>query len=349
MKNKKFIFTGLMLSIPAVAIIVFVVLFFVLDMYYHHKYMELVALNHKGYRGRVIDNKKVNEIRCVMLGGSSVFGYGVRYYEALPYRLEEKLQAYSYSMNLGKKITVINLAFNSEGAYGFYHNLKDFYYLDYDYVIIYSGYNDIVVGNTTAFRHSSFLFRHFGYFPIIPMLVKEKIMVLKNGGKLDEAYWGKKTVFKPSKTDKVKIKVLKLFDNTFGLLEEKRVLTKARELGLKAEQIKKDKWFWYKHFMKKTIDFAFLNNKKVIIISPARISSLRAKGSKGLKAFNEQQESLKAMLDKEYKNDRNVIYVSLEDFRSDKELTFDGMHFTAKGNKVIADAIAQKIKEYITP
>ena len=73
-----------------------------------------------------------------MLGGSTVFGYGVAWNESIPAQLEPRLQA-----RLGRPVTVVNLGFNNEGAYAFVPNLEDFAYLDYDVIVLYEGYNDL--------------------------------------------------------------------------------------------------------------------------------------------------------------------------------------------------------------
>ena len=47
-------------------------------------------------------------------------------------------------------INVLNLGFNNEGAYSFKYTLKDYDYLDYDEVVLYSGYNDLSGENQIA-------------------------------------------------------------------------------------------------------------------------------------------------------------------------------------------------------
>ena len=113
-----------------ITLIIFTGLILIADLHYHNKYLHLHGLNHKGYRGKVVNAKKEEEVRLVMLGGSVVFGYGVKYNETLPSQLENKLQAYCDIVGCNKKITVINLAYNNEGAYAFYNILNDFLYLN---------------------------------------------------------------------------------------------------------------------------------------------------------------------------------------------------------------------------
>ncbi|MFA5410243.1 MAG: SGNH/GDSL hydrolase family protein [Candidatus Omnitrophota bacterium] len=310
------------------------------DMYYHNKFLQHHGLNYRGYRGRVVGSKRGNEIRIIMLGGSSAFGYGVHYNEALPYRLEEELQNYCNSNGINKKVTVINLGYNNEGAYAFYFNLKDFLYLKYDYVIFYDGYNDLGIGNVTVYRHSNPVFRAFKYMPILPLIIEEKKMVLQSGGRLEDMYLGKKIVFTPSPKEKIQInilnsalKVYNTFDNFANRVS--RVSDKEFDMG----QIKKDKWAWYKYYMKKAIDFALGCDKKAVVITQPYISD----------EHREQQGSLKKTIFNTYKDNKNFLYLNLGEAISLKEglLTFDGMHLNADGCKKMAAIIAQKIEGYV--
>ena len=98
------------------------------DLYLHHRAERSAGLNRWGYRGPVAGTKQPGELRVVVLGGSTAFGYGVRWDEAIPAILERKL-----NQQQGKApARVVNLGFNNEGAYSFLPTLKDFEYLDYD-------------------------------------------------------------------------------------------------------------------------------------------------------------------------------------------------------------------------
>lgn len=182
----------------------FIGLFFIVtilicaDILYRWKYKNFVGINYRGYRGDIIGKKGKDEIRIAILGGSFAFGYGVRFREAIPVRLQNKLQDYCDAHGYRRKIKVINLAYNNEGSYAFYYNLNDFYYLNYDYVILCEGYNDIGIGNMTILRHNDAVFRIFNYWLSFPMIIKEKVMALKNGSQLEKAYWMQKVVFRPN-------------------------------------------------------------------------------------------------------------------------------------------------------
>jgi len=107
------------------------------DLYLHAKYRD-AAYNVWGYRGPVVAAKEPGEHRIVMLGGSTTLGYGVGVDETIPYYLERELQ----QRVPGTPVRVVNLGWNSEGAYSYQFTLEDYAYLDYDTVVLYSGYND---------------------------------------------------------------------------------------------------------------------------------------------------------------------------------------------------------------
>lgn len=130
------------------------------DVYLHRRYFRTGGYNFQGYRGNAIGGKTPGERRLVMLGGSVAFGYGVDVDETIPANLQRILH----------DRTVINLGWNSEGAYAFRPTLEDYAGLQYDQVILYSGYNDLGPHNTQVFRHESPIFLLTGYLPILPII-----------------------------------------------------------------------------------------------------------------------------------------------------------------------------------
>ena len=189
-----FALTAMSLSVAAA-----LVLLLVADLFVHYRAERSAGLNRWGYRGPVAASKKSGELRAVMLGGSTVFGYGVQWDQSIPANLERTL-------NASRPFSVINLGFNNEGAYSFVPTLHDYEDLDYDIVVLYEGYNDMPGDegpNTSVFRHDSAVFRLTGYFPILPMYLDEKAMMLRYGGDLGAAYAAgrgdaPKTVFRPN-------------------------------------------------------------------------------------------------------------------------------------------------------
>jgi hypothetical protein len=154
---------------------------FGLDIYVHHRTQNEGGVNVWGYRGPAVGRKVPGETRIVVLGGSTAFGYGVPYNEAFPFYLEKRLNASG-----GEPYRVVNLGAPSQGAFGFSADLTDYAYLRYDVAILYEGYNDLGVRgrpdavpprdspNYSLWRRQSPLFRLAGYFPILPVVLREK-------------------------------------------------------------------------------------------------------------------------------------------------------------------------------
>lgn len=319
--------------------ILVVIAFIGLDVLYHQKYLDRAGLNYRGYRGKVLGKKQPGEIRIVMLGGSSLFGYGLKYDQAIPALLEEKLNTQA-AIKAKNKHSVVNLAYNNEGAYAFYFNLKDFIYLGYDYVIIYDGYNDLGVGNSVVYRHSDPIFRAFSYMPILPLVIKEKILFMRYNGKLEDAYRSKKVTFTPTAKDQIKIAALESSLKNYSSIENilKRI-KKNEKIDFDTNLLKDDSWAWYTHYMRKAIDYALSRNKKVIIITQPYLSD----------THRNQQKALREILSKTYAGNSSVAYFDLGDSLrpEDTSFCFDGMHLNIEGCKIMAEYIFEKIKGLI--
>ena len=163
-RRKKLVFALLAMSLSIVGALV---LLLVADLVLHYRAERSAGLNRYGYRGPVVPRKQPGELRVVMLGGSTVFGYGVSWNESIPSQLEPRLQ-----QRLGRPVKVVNLGFNNEGAFAFVPNLEDFEYLDYDVIVLYEGYNDLPGDegpNRSVYRRDSAVFRAVGYYPILPL------------------------------------------------------------------------------------------------------------------------------------------------------------------------------------
>ena len=113
---------------------------FALDIYEHHKLSTSAGLNVWGYRGPTVGRKQAGELRVLALGGSTTFGYGVHWQEAVPAYLEGLLK--QQNAIPGHPVTVVNLGYNGEGAHSYKYTLQDYEYLNGDAVIFYTGYND---------------------------------------------------------------------------------------------------------------------------------------------------------------------------------------------------------------
>src|SRR5438128_5726732 len=185
---------GFALTAMLLAVLVPLALLFAADVYFHHRVERAAGVNIWGYRGPRVPRKARGEHRLVVIGGSTAFGYGVFWDQTFPAFLERDLRPLS---KRGAPVTVVNLGFNSQGAYAFQFAEQDYLHLDYDGVILYEGYNDMGDSpNEFVGRRDSPVFRLTGYYPILSVALTEKAMMLRSGGDLEAAYRGK-TVFKP--------------------------------------------------------------------------------------------------------------------------------------------------------
>lgn len=146
------------------------------DYYLRNKHAGGQTLNVWGYRSPTVDHKQDSELRIVVLGGSTAFGYGVDHEETIP-SLLEGLLAGPVRPEF-ETTSVVNLAYNALGAFAFRFILEDYEWLEYDLLILYTGYNDLKDPgdnlNLSLFRRKSPVFRLTGYMPILPVLLREK-------------------------------------------------------------------------------------------------------------------------------------------------------------------------------
>ena len=124
------------------SLLVGLLLLLVADVYVHRRAERSAGLNLWGYRGPLLGRKAAQEVRIAFLGGSTMFGYGVSWDQAIPALVERELNA------AVPPVRSANLALNNEGAYSFLYTLQDYEYLEPDIVVLYEGYNDWVGDET---------------------------------------------------------------------------------------------------------------------------------------------------------------------------------------------------------
>ena len=85
------------------------------DVYLHGKFEKSAGFNVWGYRGPAVGRKQPGEYRIAVLGGSSAYGYGTNWDEAMPAVLQQQLTG--RTAGPFRRFTVVNLGYNNEGAY----------------------------------------------------------------------------------------------------------------------------------------------------------------------------------------------------------------------------------------
>jgi hypothetical protein len=316
---------------------------FALDLYLHHKFAKAAGLNWRGYRGPVLSKKQDDELRIAVVGGSTVLGYGVHYEESFPAQLQEKLNQRLKGSGSPFFVSVANLGFNSQGAYGSRFTLEDYASLNYDLVIVYDGYNDYV--NYPAWslgRRDSALFRLTGYYLILPTILYEKAIYLRGGYNPDLA------VYRPNPIQETQAKVLTATADVATQVEKylshlpedkkrKEEQLISEEEALKTGCVKG--WSFFCRNVEDTVEYALGQNKKVLVVGiPQKTEGQIAQG-----------KELEAFMSRRYSNSSDVKWKSLAhavDLR-DTTLAFDGCHLTRGGNEIVANELLDPTLEIL--
>lgn len=307
----------------------------VADIYVHWRTQDVAGWNVWGYRGKPVAAKQPGEIRVVMVGGSTVFGWGLPVHESIPAFLERKLNA----AGGGTRFSVVNLGAPGQGAYGFVFDLADFESLDYDIVCLYEGYNDLGPitprgrDNYLLWRRQSPIFRWTGYYPILPIVLREKAIAMRQGGNVNAA----DVRFEPGLATRATAgamqaaaSIAERVTGTAGTLSPM-----PSSLAVAAECL--EKWKRYCGSVAEAVAWALGRRKPVIVISQPYLSD----------AHVEQQASLAAMLRIRFGDQPGVRYVDLGRAidMGDLSIAYDGIHLIAAGNATIADHLVEPVME----
>jgi hypothetical protein len=340
LSRRKFVVFALLSTLLSVAILTSAALGF--DVYLHKRFEANQGLNVWGYRGPVAGRKQPGEVRIVMLGGSTAFGYGALPQNAIPAHLERKLNDRRGAGSPGP-ITVVNLGFNNEGAYSFKFTLQDYEYLDYDVVALYEGYNDLGdEPNLAVFRHSSPVFRLTGYLPLFPMIAREKAMALMHGGDLDAAYRGDTTEFNPNLADRATASTLDAALRVSEVLARQldRFAQKAPHTGSVATAAGCGApWTHYCGAVAEAVEYALAAGKRVLIVTQPYVSERHM----------DQQSGLATMVGDRWGGHRLVRYVDAGNSvdLTDRSIAYDGVHLIAEGNERVAEALVEPMIELL--
>lgn len=267
-----------------------------------------------GYRGAPVGRKVPGSRRAVMLGGSTTYGWGLPADESIAAFLERHLSA------TRPTVSVINLGAPAQGAFGFVHDLADFEFLDYDVVILYEGVNDLGpyvargITNDYLWRRSSPVFRVTGYFPILPVVLRDKSMALLSPR--GRAGAEGPVVFTPGLATRATAAALRTAADLGDQVSEQlgRLSDTPRRPVVDTQCI--PVWKPYCAAVKDAVTLVLAKNKPVVVVTQPYISD----------AHVEQQANLAAMLQSLFGGDRRVRHLNLGnsiDMR-DQSLAYDG-------------------------
>jgi lysophospholipase L1-like esterase len=297
------------------------------DLYLHRKH----GVNLWGYRGPALGQKQSREKRVAILGGSTAWGFGLKAGQDFPAQLQKGFAERPKLVGTDS-VKILNLAYNSEGAYSFKYTLRDYAYLDYDVVLLYTGYNDLWRQNFFVSRHRSPIFLWTGYLPLLPAVTMDKISVWTN----QRTNGDKPMVFVPPKEgnpDAGEQTAKALQKQTGPLTGSGQSQTGAPDGTCPT------KWQFYCQQVYEAADQALKDGKQVLIVTEPYISDDHV----------EQQTALEGMLSKRFEGQTRLRYLNLG--RSvnlqDRSLCWDGMHLTEEGNRRIAAALIQPVTELL--
>jgi hypothetical protein len=313
------------------------------DLYVHHRTRNSGGLNRWGYRGPVAPGKVPGEVRIVMVGGSTVFGYGGPWHDAAPALLEQQLR----HAHPGAVIHVINLGYNNEGAFAALPTLEDYAYLDYDIVILYEGYNDRVgdhVPNTQVYRRQSVVFRLTGYSPILPYAFAEAARGLRAGG----ANSGDgKPEFRPGVAARTSAAAAETANAIGDLLSRQleRFSAAPSRTPLYGTECAAP-WSHYCASMVRAVSFALTRGAKVLIATQPIYP-----GENALRVETSQQASLAAAIQKQFGTRPDVRFLDLSRAidLSDQKYSYDTMHLGRDGNLRLAQLLKPAVEELAWP
>jgi hypothetical protein len=303
-----------------------------LDVYLHHRFARNGGYNVWGYRGEAAGRKPAGQLRLAMLGGSVAFGFGVAVDETIPFYLQQRLNA----LPGGPPTKVVNLGWNSEGAYALLPTLEDYTYLDYDGAILYSGYNDLA-RNTQVFRHESAVFRLTGYLPILPIVpIRQWLRVDRLS---DTAGAGEKVVFRPNLADRYAAEAADTALRVSQALERelKRLAPADTPAPPPSLDEADEEWVDYCGAVERATRYLVAHGKDAFVVTEPYID----------KRHIRQQFALWKMLKTRFADEPKVHYIDMGGVLDldDRSLCYDGLHLTAAGNARVAGRLASALWE----
>lgn len=297
------------------------------ELYLHRKH----GINFRGYRGPTVGQKQPGEKRIAVVGGSNAWGFGLKVGQDFPGQLQQRFAERSRTLG-GPPIQTLNLAYNGEGAYSFKYTLQDYDNLDYDVVLIYSGYDDLWRQNYFISRHRSTVFLWTGYLPLLPSLTMDKM-----------GYWGNRLTkgYKPVVPTPLSANNTETAEQTSeSSPKQMGSLTNSGQSNAgPAEGTYPAEWQFYCQQIYETADLALRRGKRVLVVTEPYISDKHV----------QQQRALEGMLNKRFEGQANLRYLNLGRVvdLGDRSLCWDGMHLTVEGNRRIADALIQPVLELL--
>jgi hypothetical protein len=180
--------------------------------------------------------------------------------------------------------------------------------------------------STAIFRRESFVFRMTGYYPLLPIVAREKLMAMQYGGDLEAAYRAKNAgkapiVFRPKVVGR-------------GAAGEGTPATGGADADAVDRKALERSAALYHDVMAKAVAIALEQGTSVLIVGPPAYEDV-----------SRQQQMLAQALADRFGQNPAVRFLDLShavDMR-DTSLTFDKMHLTVPGNGQVAGRLLQPV------
>lgn len=308
-----------MLAIAAAAVLA-------ADIYVHHRLSKYAAVNVWGYRGEVLGRKQPGEKRIFMIGPSTVFGVGFPPEDALPAQLERQLQ-----QRVPHPVRVVNLGMPGEDAYAYRATIEDYRYLKPDAVIFYGDSNITGESAPIVLRHQSPIFRWTGYSPILHIALRERFLMWRHDGKIQEAY-DDKVVFRPGDKE---AGGLKAAADVADFMKSTEAASASPAAPPSCEKEFKN----YCTSMNNAVTYARSLGLPALVVNQPYETPFQV----------HIQNALRQMLRDRHGNDAGVRYLDMGygiDLK-DSTLTYDGVHLTPAGNAKMASQLLEPALELL--
>ena len=226
--------------------------------------------------------------------------------------------------------------------------------LEPDIVVLYEGYNDWIGdengGNVSLLRHESAVFRLTGYYPILPLVLRERAMLFRYGS-LEAAYAAERgvapgTVFRPGvagRSAAVALETAKTVGDSVSRQLSRLSKPASKSVENRSEAGCAPPWSMYCQSILRAVQFALARGQYVAVGSQPLATE--ARGALHL----QQQQALVDMLKRRFAGESRVVHVDLLHAvdLADRSLSFDEMHLTATGNRLAAAQMAQALKPMV--
>ncbi len=311
--------------------LVCVLLLFAVDLWLHKRYEKRWGLNVWGYRGDVVGRKRADEFRLVVLGGSTALGFGLPAEQGFPAQLQRLV---TDRRSAGRPVSVVNLGYNAEGAYSFAYTLRDYDYLTYDAALLYTGVNDVGPPNLRVFRHESGVFRLTGYYFMLPQVLRERALFIRYRGDLDAAVRGDKIAFTPNAGERTVAAALETAAKITRSIEAQLAQHEAHGNAAAGDTGCGPRWDFYCAAVARAVEDTLARGRRILVVSEPYVTEIQGT----------QQQALVGMLQRRFA-DRRFFHVDLGRAvdLNDPALSFDGVHLTPRGNRIIAADLLEPV------